>query len=584
MVAYVANDGGQYNLWIRRLDGGDNARQITTFTDHAVRTAAWSPDGETLVFAADHHGDEQYQIYVIDRAGGEPRRLTDADDRQFDLQDAPFSVDGRLLVYAGNDRDEMVQDLLVRDLGAGTVRRVESTPGEFASSAAVSPDARWLLAVVARSNTDADVAVVDLGDTDAGIRLLTAHDGEANNLPAGWLPDSSAAYVTTDADREFRALATCALDGRVELVVSPDWDVEGFAQTPDGSTVAWVINESARSVPYVAAADELPNGGGGTRVLVPDGVLGAFDISPDGGTLVGLFGTGTRPPDLVSIDVATGAVDYLTDSRPPALLGSEPIAPVAADFPTHDGRRVPGWLYRPRGGGRHPVVLSIHGGPEAQERAEYMYSGLYQYFAANGVGVFAPNVRGSTGYGVSYQKLIHRDFGGDELRDLEHAVMFLRSLDWVDPARIAAFGGSFGGFAALSCVSRLPDMFAAGVSLVGPSNLVTFARSVPPTWRPLMKRWVGDPDDDYDMLMERSPITYVDQITAPLMVIQGANDPRVVKAESDQIVGALRARGVEVRYDVYDDEGHGFTKRANEIKAIGDIAEFLIEQLRPGTA
>ena len=582
-VAYVANDGGQYNLWVRPLAGGD-ARAVTSFTDHAVRRAAWSPDGTQLVFAADHHGDEQFQVYLVDAAGGKPRRLTHADDRQFDLQDSPFSRDGRFLVYAGNDRDEMVQDLLVLDLQTDAVRRVESVAGEFASSAYVSPDGRWLLAAVARSNTDADTAVVDLNDADSGIRVLTPHDGEANYLPAGWLPDSSAMYVMTDADSEFRSLSVCRLDGHLDTLVAPDWDVEGFAQTRDGSTVVWVVNESGASVPYVAQADALASASSSAaRVAVPDGVLGAFGVTPDGTTIVGLWGTGTRPTELVQIDVATGALEYLTDSRPPALLDIEPVAPVAVDYPSHDHRRIPAWLYQPHGDGPHPVVLSIHGGPEAQERAEYMYSGLYQYLLANEIGVFAPNVRGSTGYGVSYQKLIHRDWGGDELGDFERAVAYLRSLHWVDSDRIAVFGGSFGGFATLSCVSRLPDLFAAGVSIVGPSNLVTLTRSVPPTWRPLMASWVGDPDDDHDFLMQRSPITYAEQITAPLMVIQGANDPRVVQAESDQIVDALRARGIEVRYDVYEDEGHGFTKRANEIKAIGDVAEFLVERLHPGT-
>ena len=148
-------------------------------------------------------------------------------------------------------------------------------------------------------------------------------------------------------------------------------------------------------------------------------------------------------------------------------------------------------------------------------------------------------------------------------------------MPWVDSNKIGVFGGSYGGFAVLSCVSRLPDYWAAAVDIVGPSNLVTFAKAVPPTWRRFMAEWVGDPYTEEELLLSRSPITYVDNIKAPLFVIQGANDPRVVKPESDQIVERLRARGVEVRYDVYEDEGHGFTKRTNELKAMKDSAEFL---------
>jgi dipeptidyl aminopeptidase/acylaminoacyl peptidase len=265
------------------------------------------------------------------------------------------------------------------------------------------------------------------------------------------------------------------------------------------------------------------------------------------------------------------------------MLGGIPedvfIEPELIHYPTHDGREIPAWLYRPAGAGPFPVVLSIHGGPEAQERPLYNYNGLYQYLLSRGIGVLAPNVRGSTGYGISYQKLIHRDWGGDELKDFEWAHKYLQGLDWVKRNKIGLFGGSFGGFATLSCVSRLPDLWAAAVDLVGPANLVTFAKAVPPTWRAFMAKWVGDPEAEVDFLMSRSPITYVDQIRTPLFVIQGANDPRVVKAESDQIVERLRSRGVDVRYDVYEDEGHGFTKRSNSLKAMGDAAAFLVEHL-----
>jgi len=170
-------------------------------------------------------------------------------------------------------------------------------------------------------------------------------------------------------------------------------------------------------------------------------------------------------------------------------------------------------------------VLSIHGGPEAQERPTYNYWGFYQYLLNLGIGVIATNVRGSTGYGISYQKLIHRDWGGGELKDFEWAAKHAQSLDWVDPQRLGVFGGSFGGFATLSCVSRLPQCWSAAVDIFGPTNLLTFTRSVPDFWKRIMKEWVGDPEEDAEMLTERSPITYVSDIRAPLLVIQGANDP-----------------------------------------------------------
>jgi len=224
-----------------------------------------------------------------------------------------------------------------------------------------------------------------------------------------------------------------------------------------------------------------------------------------------------------------------------------------------------------------PLVVMPHDGPSGRDVWGFDY--LQQFLVSRGYAVLQVEYRGSSGYGISYQKLIHRDWGGDELKDFEWAHTYLQSLDWVRTDRIGVYGGSFGGFATLSCVSRLPDLWAAAVDIVGPSNLVTFAKAVPPTWRSIMASWVGDPYTEVDFMMSRSPITYVDQIRTPLFVIQGANDPRVVQAESDQIVASLRERGVDVRYDVYEDEGHGFTKRHNLVKGMRDTAEFLVERL-----
>jgi dipeptidyl aminopeptidase/acylaminoacyl peptidase len=182
---------------------------------------------------------------------------------------------------------------------------------------------------------------------------------------------------------------------------------------------------------------------------------------------------------------------------------------------------------------------------------------------------------------MGYQRLSYRDWGGGDLGDLADAVHYLRGQDWADPERIGVVGRSYGGFAALSCVARLPELnWAAAVAWCGPSNLVTFTRSQPPTWRSKVAFMVGDPEADEQFLMSRSPVTYVDQIKAPLFVIQGANDPRVPKAESDQIVERLRARGVEVRYDVYPDEGHSFGKRENQIRAWSSAGEFLLSHLQ----
>jgi dipeptidyl aminopeptidase/acylaminoacyl peptidase len=258
------------------------------------------------------------------------------------------------------------------------------------------------------------------------------------------------------------------------------------------------------------------------------------------------------------------------------------VVPKLIRYPTFDGRKIPAWLYKPKGisvSQKVPVILSIHGGPEAQELPLYLYTGLYQYWLSRGIGVVAPNIRGSTGYGKTYQKLIHHDWGGDELKDIEAAVKYLHTLAWVDPQRIGIFGASFGGFAVLSAISRLPHYWAAAADLEGPSNLTTLIKTGPPHWRQIDEMAIGNPDTEPDFLLSRSPITYLHHIETPLFIFQGTQDPRVPKAESDQVVEQLRARGADVRYVVHDDEGHGFTKRENELKIWRDTSEFLMSHL-----
>jgi dipeptidyl aminopeptidase/acylaminoacyl peptidase len=532
-----------------------------------------------LVSPAHHAGAEFHQLFRWDADGGAPRPLTDAPQVQHHLATIePFSRDGRHVLYAGNDRDRTCQDVLLLDLETGAVRRIVATEG-LHYPIGFSPDERHVGVTRLNSNTDADLLLVEPGVTDpARPRVLNPHEGEVKHDPAPWTPDGTAVYALTDNGRDFTGLAEFPVNGgEFRWVESPEWDVEQAVVSSDGSTLAWTVNEDGYSR---VRARSLRTGEEIGVPAVPGGTISALRISPDGRLLAFLLARATRPTEVVAVDLAANVVHVLTESTPPALREITAIEPQLIRFPTHDGRDVPAFLYKPDGDGPFPVLLSIHGGPEAQERPSYMYGGFYQYLLAQGVGVLAPNVRGSTGYGSTYQRLIHHDWGGDELRDFEHAVKHLHTLSWVDPNRIAVFGGSFGGFATLSCVSRLPKLWAAGVSIVGPSNLVTFVKAVPPTWLRLMAKWVGDAETERDFLLERSPVTYADDIVAPLFVIQGANDPRVVKAESDQIVQRLRARGVDVRYDVYEDEGHGFTKRANEIKALGDAADFLISHLR----
>lgn len=578
-VAYIDDQLGQYNLVVQPLVGGE-PRRLTSYVDSTVMSLAWHPDGGSLVFLLDHQGDEYTQWYEVDIDGSAPRALTDTPKVQYEEAFGyPFSPDGRWLAYAGNDRNPDDQDVLVRDVRTGQVRRVCSEggmvlPGHW------SPDSAWLSAVELRSSKS-DHVVYAVSVDGQGVRRLTPEGSQAACWLGPWLPDGSGFLVRTDAGRDFTELAVMdPLTGDLTWIDSPGWDVEQVALSPDGRTLVWTINVDGASQ---LRGRDLATGTDLAMPTLPVGEVSSLSLTRNGRQAVMVLSTPTRPVNVAVLDLRSGGLRWLTDAQPAAAQATRLVEPTLVRYPARDGRQIPAYLYRPHDtAGPVGVVLAIHGGPPAQERPAYSNDGFFQYLAAHGVAVLAPNVRGSTGYGTAYQRLSYRDWGGGDLGDFADAAAYLRRQEWVDPKRVGLVGRSYGGFGVLSCVSRLPEYdWAAAVEWCGPANLVTFTRAQPPTWRSKVAIMVGDPEADEAFLLSRSPITYVDQIRTPLLVIQGANDPRVPKAESDQIVHQLRARGVKVGYDVYPDEGHVFSKRANQISARTAAGEFLLAHLLP---
>ncbi|MFO7172287.1 MAG: S9 family peptidase [Bacillota bacterium] len=576
---YVVTDiSGQLNLW-RVPTAGGAPQQLTLFERESVRAVACSRDGRQLAFIADPDGNEQYQVYWM-AADGWPEKLTDRPTVQHDLGPGAFSPDGRYLAYSANARTPTEVDVYLRDLGTGEERMVLGGGGWYGFDS-FDPAGRRLLAIQFYGNMDQDIWLVDL---ESGRREnLTAHPGrEANYWPVAWRPDGQGFYYLTNDGREFLALGYYDLaGGRRELIIAPDWDVEGAALSPDGRLLAYVVNEAGQSVLRVrdlGTGEELP------LPPLPRGVVRQVAFAPADRRrrLFLLLASYRQAGTVCALDLETGELRELVDTMLGRIPPEDFVEPELVHIPSFDGLQIPAWLYRPQGiapGERVPALLSIHGGPESQERPEYNYTGFYQYLLSRGIAILAPNIRGSTGFGKSYQRKIYRDWGGGDLKDIEACARYLQFLPWVDPQRLGVWGGSYGGFATLSAVTRLPQYWACGCELVGPANLVTFTRTVPPHWRAVIKELIGDPEEDREMLLERSPITYVENVRCPLMIVQGANDPRVVKAESDQMVERLRSLGREVEYLVFEDEGHGFAKRSNRIRGMTAMADFLIRHL-----
>ena len=575
-VLFASNISGQFNLWSARVDGGW-PDQLTTFTENTVRGVAVREDGTTL-FIADRDGDEFHQIYRIPAGGGWPQQVTDLPKVQHMIGAGAWSRDGSTFAFAANSRRPEDSEVFLWRDGDEEPRYLWGE-GRYAFPADFSPDGATLIGLEFRSNSDMSLFLIDVESGDAS--EVTPHDGEVKFLPGPWAADGSGFYVLTDEGREFMGLAfQDVASGKREWIEAPDRDIDELAGSADGRVIAWLENDEGFGrlrIRDVEAGRELP------APKLPQGTASGFgsglSLSRDGSRAALAWDQPTRPPEIYVVETVSGDARAVTESRSAGLASLTLRAPELIRYPSFDGREIPAWLYRPDGSGNGPApfVVAIHGGPEAQEKP--VYRALYQYLLSRGIGVLATNIRGSTGYGKTYQKLIHHDWGGADLEDWRHAAEWLKEQDFVDGDRLGVYGGSYGGFATLTCVTRLPEYWRAAVDIVGPSNLLTFVRAVPPQWVRFMAKWVGDPDTEADFLRERSPITYVDQVRAALLVIQGAKDPRVVKGESDQMVARLRELGREVEYEVFEDEGHGFTRYTNEIRGYRLTAGWLERHL-----
>jgi dipeptidyl aminopeptidase/acylaminoacyl peptidase len=587
LLAYVSDASGRPQVWLRALDNDDNHPHLLPVEGAVVR-CAWRPDGTRLLVQTDPEGAEEYRLAEVDPESGAVEWIAAEPGVRHEVGapyssgSDPYSPDGRLLAYASNARDRTTFDILVRDLVTGAdrvlIRTGEQVPDDRYLPMFFAPDGRRLLALRLHQNTEHDLYAVDL---DTGrVEHVTPHDGPAKYLPAAWTDDGI--YLCTTQGRDFLGLALLTPDGTLKWLHTPECDVEGAALSGDGRRLIWGVNEDGYTPLYWMDVD----GGEPQRVAgLPRGVAvqefgyGGHALRPDrsGQRLVVQVAGATMAADAWVADLDEGHASRVTDCGERMPPGA--IEPIAVHFPSAGGVSVGGLLYRPVVGGPVPMVLHVHGGPEAQ--ALPVYDPMIQGLLARGIGVLAPNIRGSSGRGLRYQRLIYRDWGGGDLDDLAAAVAFLRGLDWVDGDRLGVFGASYGGFAALSCLTRLPSDWRAGVAMCGPADLVADVRAFPPTWRRRAADWIGDPDDPVDAarLAERSPLRYAEQLQAPLLLIHGENDTRVPVEESDRMYGRLVELGKPVCFVRMEGEGHGSADRENRTTELDLILDWFTTHL-----
>ena len=580
-IAYVSDRSGTYCAWTVPVAGGEPSLALGV-EGGAVRSLCWSASGD-LIAAVDRGGTERWQMYVTrpdERI--EPLAVSDGDAVQHLLSWNAASPDGRWLAISSNARERADVDIVIVEIATGAQRELVTGPSWHVAGG-WSPDGRTLLVMRVLDNVEQTVLAVDVASGEQ--REITPHSEDGQHIPAGWLADrkvgppgrGATALVMTDDVGGARHLDLVTVDprslARQRFDVVQGADIELAVSSADGRVQVWSANADGYSTLRWRTE------GGAVRERDLDGVCEDLIVSADGALAAYLRQSPTEPSQVWILETGTGEAHAAVATRTP-IDSAELATPELVRIPAADGP-ISAFVYRPRSPrGRVPALLYPHGGPEGQSRPAYNHVlGPLQALVHRGIAVVVPNIHGSTGYGRAWQQAIHKDWGGVDLRDLRAVSDWMAGEPGFDPARLGVFGGSYGGFATLLCVTQLPDRWRCAVDLFGVANLVTMIETSQPNWRRFLRRWIGDLETDREKLAQRSPVSHIDNVRCPMLVLQGANDPRVPKSESDQVVERLRARGRRVEYVVFPDEGHGFTKRRNHDAAYDKIVEFLTTEL-----
>ncbi len=578
MLAYVAPVDDVLNIWVRTIGESDD-HSVTNDDHRGIVQYFWGQDSNEIFYLQDGDGDENWRIYGINIETGDTRDLTPYDGVQVRIVDYSKHHANTMLISM-NQQDPRLHDVYSLDLTSGDLTIIARNPGNIVGwvtdfdlkvrgAVAMTPDGGTELLVRADEDATWESAI-----------LWGAEDNMTSG-PLSFTKDGGSMYIIDSRDANAGQLCLYDLEtGEKEWIAgdeqydiedvmfNPDtWEIEGIAYMRDRTE--WVITDAAVQQDFdaIATLDEGEFGVYG-RDYADDTWVVAFS-KDDGPIVYYLFDRET--------DEGTFLFKHRTDLDDYTLAPMEPI-----EFESRDGMTIHGYITYPPGLGRTnlPLVLNVHGGPWARD--QWGYNPEAQWMANRGYACLQVNFRGSTGYGKNFINAGNKEWGAAMHEDLIDAVNWAVDQGIADPERVAIYGASYGGYAALVGATFTPDVFSCAVAMMGPSNLLTFIETIPPYWAPMIDMMylrVGNPQTERDMLIERSPLFKVDQISIPMLVAQGANDPRVVQAESEQVVAAMQENGVDVEYILFPDEGHGFARPENRLRFYAAAERFLSKYL-----
>jgi dipeptidyl aminopeptidase/acylaminoacyl peptidase len=578
-IVFTTDMSGRYNLWKVSASGGWPVQ--LTQSDDRNYSATWSPDGKWIVYQQDKGGDELYDLYATPSSGGEIINLTNTPEIR--EQDPRWSPDGKLLAIGYKPKTSTVFDIALMDWGTRKVRKLtnEASKDQLWSVGAWSPDGKTIYGNRGDvGGNDADVYRIDVAT--GRIENLTPHSGLKTYYATSLSPDGKTLLLTSNEKGGYQNIALMDVaTKKLSWVTDTKWEASSGEFSPDGTTFTYVVNEDGRTDAYLASR----TGGNPQKIAVPDGLNyfpgNPVSFSPRGDRLLVSHQSSTSPSDLWIYEPPTHRARQLTFSAIESLRAT-PLPPAQiVHYRTFDGKTISALAWIPfnlKRDASTPAIVLPHGGPTGQ-MVDYWNPDVTA-LVSRGYVVIAPNVRGSTGYGLEFQKANYKDLGGGDLQDEVYGVRFLINTGYVDPKKVGITGGSYGGFMTLMAIGKTPDLWAAAAELYGIIDWLTMLKHSDPLLQEYEKSLLGDPEKDRSVYEAASPIKYIHAVKAPLLVLQGENDPRVPKEEAQQVVDLLKADGKTVEVHYYPAEGHGFAKRENQIDAITRTVEWFERYLK----
>lgn len=580
-VAFICNISGRDNLWIVPAEGGWPVQ--LTVSSQRQSNPAWSPKGRWIAYTSDTDGNEQWDIFLVSPRDGQIINLTNTPDIS---EDSPaWSPDGERLAYRVRPKDSPNYEIDVIEVATKKVTHLTAnTPREWSNSSPIwSKDGRGIVFTQRRaSGKDSNVLIA--GSSDGKALNLTPHQGEHIFEASDISRDGKSILITSNAENGFNNAGLLDISTRkITWLTHEKWEVQAGKFSPDGKLTTWTANVDGNSEIFVhnmmtgrSQAPPLPRG--------LNDIAGAETPFASGSARLLFAHEGANAPgDLWVYNFATQKSQQVTHSLVGGVRGEDMVEPFLVHYPSKDGKwQISAFVYVPYNAernGKNAAVVFAHGGPDQQ--VQNSFNRRVQYLVNQGFFVIAPNYRGSSGYGKEFEDANRFDMGGGDLEDVISAADWVVKTGYIDPKKVAVMGGSYGGYLTLMAATKAPDRWAAAAPFIPLVNWFTVLEHTEPNIREHFIALMGDPTKDKERLHDRSPIYFVDQIKAPILLLAGGNDPRCPPTEAEQVAAAIKKRGGVVELKVYENEGHGFAKIENQIDAITRIADFLKKYVPP---